>query len=426
MDEGADLSSCINAATTPGVAPDSLVPKYQIPVETPCPGCAAARAANPLEHAVFCPDEASMLAAIEAGRPVYFGIIVTNRFNPDSHGYIGPYRGIAEGGHAVLAVGCSATADGFCYIVQNSWGKDWGAQGYCLLDSSWAQPQVYGAFALEGEKRRIPVIAEATVASPPAPTGTADRVVATYRYPGTPSPSSAAIALAGSSSSAIYLATWHLSDSGLTTALCMASTAGVHVRVAVDASGGTETRQSQCISALKSSGGTCWKCTFHNGGRRNYMVADGIYTLGGSYYYSPTAVELGTYSAGISGSNTATAAINAFNTLVSGGTLAYAPPAGGQIPCGIWYGPSAGTLTADGRPTCPANTTLADAPTPGATASPCLCKRLTEVDIGWGNFYVIWKTPRTRLLPATANNTANQPVRGPIRRIVARIRQRRR
>ncbi len=410
VDEGADLSTCINAMTTPGVAPTSLVPNYQIPIESPCPGCAAARAANPLEHATFCPDQPSMLAAVEAGTPVYFGIIVTNKFNPDQSGYIGPYGGIAEGGHAVLAVGVSATANGYAYITQNSWGADWGNKGFCLLDSSWAQPQVYGAFALSGEKRQTPIIAHATVASPPAPSGTKDIVMAVYRWPGTPSPQSAALGLIGSASSSLRLATWHLSDGSIGQALCTAATNGLSVQVAYDLSGGTETAQHKIIAQIKASGGTCWSCHFPKKIANNFLEADGVYTLNGSYYYSPTAVQAGTYTLAVSGTPAAAAAIAQFSALIASGTLASTAPPGRDESHWTLCGSDPSPPLPNSCPSCP---NAATTPPP------------REVQLDVGPVHWIWRSTRYQYTSARSVPRPGISRVGPIRRLAAWFRYRR-
>jgi hypothetical protein len=154
QDEGADLSTCANQLTSTGVAPDSLVPDWEIPIESPRPGLAKARAANKLQSSTFLPDDQSLLAALERGQPVYFGILVTNRFDPDQSGYIAPYGGLVEGGHAVVGLGVRPHGTSWDILMRNSWGTSWGGAvgaahpaGACWLDHTWAQPKIYGAFA---------------------------------------------------------------------------------------------------------------------------------------------------------------------------------------------------------------------------------------------------------------------------------------
>ncbi|MFH0772349.1 MAG: C1 family peptidase, partial [Candidatus Omnitrophota bacterium] len=43
----------------------------------------------------------------------------------------------AIGGHAVMAVGYNRSTERF--IVRNSWGKDWGKDGYCTMPFEYLQ-----------------------------------------------------------------------------------------------------------------------------------------------------------------------------------------------------------------------------------------------------------------------------------------------
>ena len=312
VDEGADLADCVAAMQADGVAPSSLVPNWQIPIEAKIPGVDAARLANPLEGATFLPNQAALLAALQAGTPVYYGIIVTNRFNPDAHGYIGPYGGIAEGGHAVLGLGVSATSNGYAIITRNSWGSDWGDHGNCLLDSSWAQPEVYGAFALSGRNRNQGKLSITG--------GTTNVVEAVYYSPDAAHLPKAAIDLAGSASSSLTLATWTMSDSALNTALCKAATSGRTVQVAWDVSANTASLSQILAKKLVSSGGSAWNCNFPPHIANNFLTADDAYTLTGNYYFSPTAVQIGSYLVAVRGKPAAETAAATFAALIASGT----------------------------------------------------------------------------------------------------------
>jgi hypothetical protein len=359
VDEGADLATCIHAMEI-GVAPWTLVPQWEIPYESEVAGVAAARSANPLEGSQYLSTEGEMLAAVEAGKPVYFGIIVTNQFNPDEHGYIGPYGGREEGGHAILALGVSATANGgHAYIIRNSWGSNWGLAGNCLLDSSWAKPEIYGAFALTGSNRTVTPAPTGSLDSPPSPSGSGNTTLNTWYAPST-AIRPAAIALAGSASSNLYFASWGYSDSALNTALCNSATSGVHVKACLDTSGGSTTSTWNLARQLVTSGGTVYSCHFTNTIGNNFLTADGTYTLQGTYYWSPTALQIGSYVSAISGTGTATAAQTRFATLASGGTLVAEndPPEGEYVPCGI-FAQKTPTCT-----TCRPPATFPTAPTP--------------------------------------------------------------
>lgn len=159
-------------------------------------------------------------------------------------------------------------------------------------------------------------------ANTPTPTGTADRVVSIYYAPDPVHLPGVAIALAGSATTSLKLATWNLRDTTLGTALSAAAARGVRVQAALNLSGGSQTIQHQLARALTSSGGTVWDC----GGTRtigsSLLTADGDYTCLGPYYYSPSAVQTGAYLLSVSGTHSASLAEARFTALISGGTLA--------------------------------------------------------------------------------------------------------
>ena len=379
VDEGADLADCVSAMVNNGVAPASLVPQWQIPIEDQVAGLSAARVANPLEQADFLPDQASMLAALEAGKPVYFGIIVTNRFNPDKNGRIGPYGGIAEGGHAVLALGVTSTANGYSYIVRNSWGDGWGASGNCFLDSSWAQPEVYGAFALSGRNRKA---AKLSISA-----GTANVVQAVYYAPDPAHLPAVAYALAGSAATTLDLATWAMSDSGLSTALCSAAGRGVKVATAFDVSSNTNSISLAIAKAIHASGGTAYSCKFPPHIANNFLTADGAYTLTGNYYFSPTALQIGSYLLAVSGTPAAAAAQVTFASLIASGTpVTYLPePDAGAdlVECQCPYCPSG---------SCPQLPSPATMPAPPACGPADGKPREIIIDVPY--VHIDWKTRR--------------------------------
>ena len=161
------------------------------------------------------------------------------------------------------------------------------------------------------------------IASPPSPTGTADRVVRIDYAPQSVMVG-LAVSLAGSASTQIELATWKLTDGTLAGALCMAATNGVKVKVALDLSGGSNTAQHQIARQLTLSGGTVWACSFPKHLANNFITADGTYSIQGTYYYSPSAVQIGAYSMSISGTHAASVNQGTFAGLISGGTITMA------------------------------------------------------------------------------------------------------
>ena len=161
----------------------------------------------------------------------------------------------------------------------------------------------------------------ALIGTPPTPSGSGDRTVAIYFSPSTPPPAAAAYALAGSAASTITIASWQLTDGTLADSLCLAASRSVSVHVALDLSGGTGTRQWELARQIKASGGSVWNCPLPHKIANNFFSADGTYTLQGNYYYSPTAVQEGSYLTAISGTNAPAANAATFASLISGGTL---------------------------------------------------------------------------------------------------------
>ena len=82
-------------------------------------------------------DQKEVKAQINAGFPVIIGAMVDNEFsvrgrNLSGQDYIWSSAGSTQqGGHAMLVVGFDDSRGAF--KVLNSWGKDWGRDGYCWI-----------------------------------------------------------------------------------------------------------------------------------------------------------------------------------------------------------------------------------------------------------------------------------------------------
>ncbi len=87
-------------------------------------------------------SEAAVKLALAQGYPVVFGFTVYESFESDEIARTGmmstpkPSEEVL-GGHAVLAVGYEHIGNRLYAIVRNSWGKDWGAQGYFYMPMAW-------------------------------------------------------------------------------------------------------------------------------------------------------------------------------------------------------------------------------------------------------------------------------------------------
>jgi Papain family cysteine protease len=72
-----------------------------------------------------------IVAALRANHPVVFGTLVDSAFiGLRNKGPVGVPSGKIEGGHAMIIVGYLT---GIGFIVKNSWGKDWGEFGLCIV-----------------------------------------------------------------------------------------------------------------------------------------------------------------------------------------------------------------------------------------------------------------------------------------------------
>jgi len=82
-------------------------------------------------------DLAAMKGCLAEGYPFAFGLILYDSFNQAGKGGRVPLPSRNEqvrethGAHAMLCVGYSDRNEAF--IVRNSWGSDWGDQGYCYI-----------------------------------------------------------------------------------------------------------------------------------------------------------------------------------------------------------------------------------------------------------------------------------------------------
>ena len=114
----------------------------------------------------------------------------------------------------------------------------------------------------------------------------------------------------------IYMSSWKLTDTTVSTALAIAATNGISVNIALDLTGGTGTAQQQVARALTAAGASVYNVPIPHLIENNFIEIDGAYTVKGNYYYSPTAAQIGSYLLTISGTATATDAITTFTTLV--------------------------------------------------------------------------------------------------------------
>lgn len=118
--------------------------------DPPFPSDRPAAAVDPVNHRANAPWERidpprldDIESSLQAGRPV----VVTLRFVPrawsDLTGVVdAPHGATIAGGHAVAAVGVN---EGEQLIVKNSWGPEWGDEGYGYITRQYLE--AYGVVA---------------------------------------------------------------------------------------------------------------------------------------------------------------------------------------------------------------------------------------------------------------------------------------
>ena len=134
-DSGAQIRDGIKAVSKLGVCPETEWP-YDISkftVKPPAKCYADALKDLAVKYARVKRDLQQMKACLASGYPFVFGFTVYESFESNEVAQTGvvPMPGPDEsvlGGHAVLCVGYDDATQRF--IVRNSWGPDWGIQGY--------------------------------------------------------------------------------------------------------------------------------------------------------------------------------------------------------------------------------------------------------------------------------------------------------
>ena len=138
IDNGAEIRDGIKSVNKEGVCPEKMLP-YDITKFAVKPGTACYKEA--LKHQALSYQRVTrkieqMKGCLADGFPFVFGFTVYDSFESDAVAKTGilnmpkKKEGIA-GGHAVVAVGYNDTSKRF--IVRNSWGTDWGLEGYFTM-----------------------------------------------------------------------------------------------------------------------------------------------------------------------------------------------------------------------------------------------------------------------------------------------------
>lgn len=137
-DSGAQIRDGIKSVGSQGVCPEPEWPyditKFEQPPPEGCYQDAMHYKAITYQRLVNRLDQ--MRGCLASGYPFVFGITVYESFESQAVAQSGevPMPAPDEkvcGGHAVLAVGYDDGKQ--CFIVRNSWGENWGMQGYFML-----------------------------------------------------------------------------------------------------------------------------------------------------------------------------------------------------------------------------------------------------------------------------------------------------
>ena len=136
-DDGAMLRDGIKTLAKQGVCSEKLWP-YLIKqfAKKPAPACYAQAKQHTISNYQRLSTTDEMRACLASGYPFVFGFTVYESFESAAVARTGvlnlPKKSErAMGGHAVCAVGYDDGAQRF--IVRNSWGPDWGKQGYFTM-----------------------------------------------------------------------------------------------------------------------------------------------------------------------------------------------------------------------------------------------------------------------------------------------------
>ena len=144
-DSGAMLRDGVNSLVKLGAAAESLWPYSDAALCVKPDAAAYADAAgHKITQYASINNLNEMKHALANGHPVVFGFSVYDSFESDAVAANGmvpmpdPSENMA-GGHAVCAVGYKDSIQ--CVIVRNSWGPNWGDQGYFYLPYAYVSNQ---------------------------------------------------------------------------------------------------------------------------------------------------------------------------------------------------------------------------------------------------------------------------------------------
>lgn len=149
-DSGASIRDSVKTIVSTGVCPESMweydVEKF---TQEPTKMCYAyAHNHRAIEYKRVDQRITDLKRALIEGFPIVFGFIVYEHFESSEMAHTGVMKMPDEdekilGGHAVVAVGFSDEKQSF--LIRNSWGKDWGLEGYFWMPYEFIMNSKYAA-----------------------------------------------------------------------------------------------------------------------------------------------------------------------------------------------------------------------------------------------------------------------------------------
>lgn len=94
-----------------------------------------------------CPTFDKIVNALVQGFVVVYGIAIGSNFVPNDKGIIPSRRGFL-GGHALLACGLKQFGTKWYVLTLNSWGPNWGLNGFCYVPESYFDGTFNDGFAV--------------------------------------------------------------------------------------------------------------------------------------------------------------------------------------------------------------------------------------------------------------------------------------
>lgn len=158
VDEGSMLRSMYQFASTWGLIADNRWPEVPATVNmVPADDCFAAGEGATLKAYYSIPAGAGMADTVEAAVrrnqfPV-FAMQVDEKWEKIGSGVWDTPDGPVLGGHAMFVCGCFDDLGAF--LIQNSWGPDWGSFGFGLISYDAFDKYVYEAWVQTAEPRAV-------------------------------------------------------------------------------------------------------------------------------------------------------------------------------------------------------------------------------------------------------------------------------